>query len=303
MAGIYVETRIRVPLEDLWAHTQRPELHEKWDLRFSRIEYLPKRHASDPQRFRYATRIGFGLEVAGEGESVGESKLADGSRSSALKFSSPDLRSIIRDGSGYWRYIPTDDGIRFLTWYDYRVRFGVAGQVLDRVVFRPVIGWATAWSFDRLRLWLESNLDPAQTVRQSLAHAVSRVAVALIFAYHGLVPKLLGPHADEVAMFRDAGMEEGWIGTVLTGMGLAELLFAACLLRFWRRGWPPLVTLGLMAAATIGVSLNSPRYLGAAFNPVSLNLAIAALATIDLLTRDGLPSASRCLRRAPGGEP
>jgi uncharacterized membrane protein YphA (DoxX/SURF4 family) len=303
MAGIYVETRIRVPLEELWAHTQRPELHERWDLRFSRIEYLPKLHGSDPQRFRYATRIGFGLEVAGEGESVGESTRADGSRSSALKFSSQDPRSIIRDGSGYWQYIPTSDGIRFLTWYDYRTRFGVPGRVFDRVVFRPLIGWATAWSFDRLRLWLEGNLDPAQTVRQSIAHAVARVAVALIFAYHGLVPKLLGPHADEVAMFRDAGVEPAWIGTVLTAVGLGELLFAVCLLRFWRSAWPPLVTLGFMAAATIGVSLTSPRYLGAAFNPVSLNLAIAALAAIDLLTRDGLPSASRCLRRAPESNP
>jgi len=34
-----------------------------------------------------------------------------------LKFSSGDPRSIIREGSGYWKYIPTPQGIRFLTWY------------------------------------------------------------------------------------------------------------------------------------------------------------------------------------------
>src|SRR6476660_5572509 len=113
----YVDILIRAPREALWSHTQTPTLHERWDLRFSRIEYLPRASETEPQRFLYATRIGFGFQVAGEGESVGERDLADGSRSSALKFGSADGRSIIREGSGYWKYIPTRDGIRFLTWY------------------------------------------------------------------------------------------------------------------------------------------------------------------------------------------
>ncbi len=102
--SIYVEILIRAPMT--------PELHERWDLRFSEIAYVPRSIETEPQRFRYATRIGFGLEVAGEGESVGQRDLANGSRSSALKFSSADRRSIIREGSGYWKYIPTADGIR-----------------------------------------------------------------------------------------------------------------------------------------------------------------------------------------------
>ena len=86
--SIYVEILIRAPMEALWAHTQMPPLHERWDLRFSRIDYLPKpQHGDDPQRFRYTTRIGFGFEVAGEGETIGLRDLPDGSRSSALKFS------------------------------------------------------------------------------------------------------------------------------------------------------------------------------------------------------------------------
>ena len=52
-----------------------------------------------------------------------------------------------------------------------------------------------------------------------------------------------------------------------------------------------------MLLATIGVAVSSPRYLGAAFNPVSLNLAVACLAVIDLLVLSGLPSAARCRRR------
>jgi uncharacterized membrane protein YphA (DoxX/SURF4 family) len=299
--SIYVEILVRAPMEELWKHTQVPELHERWDLRFSQIDYLPRNSETEPQRFRYATRIGFGLEVAGEGESVGEKDLPDGSRSSALKFSSADPRSIIREGSGYWKYIPGGEGIRFLTWYDYRTRFGPLGVLCDRLIFQPLMGWATAWSFDRLRLWLEDGVDPAQAMRQTVVHGIARVGLALIFIYHGLVPKLLGPHADEVAMLRDAGFGAERAGVLLIAGGIGELVLGLCFLLFWARRWPPLFCLGLMLMATIGVAVSSPRYLAAAFNPISLNLAISCLAVIDLIVLKGLPSAARC-RRCPASE-
>lgn len=163
--SIYVEILVRAPMEVLWTHTQTPELHEQWDLRFSRIEYLPRATSAEPQRFRYSTRIGCGLEVTGDGETLGHCDGADGSRTSALKFWSATWFSLIREGRGYWKYIPTDDGVRFVTWYDYRTRFGTMGALLDRFAFRPLLGWATAWSFDRLRLWLEEGIEPRQALR------------------------------------------------------------------------------------------------------------------------------------------
>jgi hypothetical protein len=295
--GVYVEILVHAPMDVLWKHTQTPELHERWDLRFSQIDYLPRKSETEPQRFHYATRIGLGFEVAGEGESIGERDLSNGSRSSALQFSSADPRSLIREGSGYWKYIPTDRGVRFLTWYDYRTRFGAFGTLCDRLVFRPLLGWATAWSFDRLRLWLEDGIDPRQAMRQTLVHGVARVGLAVIFAYHGLVPKLFGPHPDEVAMLGDAGIATDLIGTMLTILGIGELLLALCLLFFWDRRWPPLLSFGLMVVAIIGVVLYSPRYLVGAFNPVSLNLAVVCLAVIDMLVLRNVPSAARCLRR------
>jgi len=65
--SIYVEILVRAPMDVLWAHTQTPALHQKWDLRFSQIDYLPKADATEPQRFRYTARIGFGFELSGEG--------------------------------------------------------------------------------------------------------------------------------------------------------------------------------------------------------------------------------------------
>ena len=88
--SIYVEILVRAPIDALWAHTQSPALHEQWDLRFSRMEYLPIAHDTDPQRFRYTTRLGCGLEVSGQGETVGHRTLADGSASSALRFGSAE---------------------------------------------------------------------------------------------------------------------------------------------------------------------------------------------------------------------
>ena len=295
--SIYVEILIRAPMDKLWTHTHTPELHERWDLRFSRIAYLPRASECEPQRFRYRTRIGLGIEVAGDGESVGERDLEDASRSSALKFWSDDPRSIIRTGSGYWKYVPTSGGIRFLTRYDYDTRFGGLGRFIDRVAFRPVLGWATAWSFDRLRMWLEDGIDPRYAARQALIHAVARVGLAFVFAYHGLVPKLLYQHTDEIAMLRDAGISQSGVVPTLMTVGAVELLLAVCLFLFWRRRWPAALSLALMVMATITVAAASPRFLTAAFNPISINVAVASLAVIDLIAVRTLPSAARCRRR------
>lgn len=191
--SIYVEILVRAPMDVLWTHTQMPELHQQWDLRFSRIDFLPRTTDGAPQRFRYSTRIGFGFTVTGEGETVGRRDLVDGSRSTSLNFSSDAPLSIIREGSGYWKYIPTRDGIRFLTWYDYRTRFGLPGALFDRLIFRPLIGWATAFSFDRLRLWVEHGVNPAHSLRQTLVHLITRISLSTIIAYQVMIATPFNP--------------------------------------------------------------------------------------------------------------
>ena len=46
---IYVEIKIASSLEGLWEKTQNPNLHERWDLRFTGIEYLPRPDETQPQ--------------------------------------------------------------------------------------------------------------------------------------------------------------------------------------------------------------------------------------------------------------
>lgn len=180
--SIYVQALVRAPMDALWAHTQQPDSHERWDLRFGSITRVGGPDGG-PQRFRYATRLLPGVTVAGTGCNVGERWRSDGGRTSALTFRSAHPLSLIAEGSGYWRYVPQDDAVRFLTGYDYRPRWGRAGVVVDGLVLRPLMGWATAWSFDRLRLWLERGLSPERTRNQALLELVVRgIVVALAIA-------------------------------------------------------------------------------------------------------------------------
>jgi len=286
-------------MDELWRLTQTPGLHVCWDLRFTDIEYLPRSDETEPQQFVYATRIGFGLSIQGKGETVGQRDGANGERTSALKFWSDDPKSLIREGAGYWSYVPSEDGLRFLTSYDYRVRFGALGRFFDSIVFRPLIGWATAWSFDRLRLWIENGIDPVSSLQRSLIHLVARTSLAFVWLYHGAIPKLIYRHADELVMIQQGGVSETIAPLVVQMIGWAEVIFGLAMLFWFRQRWPLILTIVLMIGATAGVVIISPQFLVAAFNPVSLNVLMVALASVGLLVGRDLPSARRCLRQEP----
>ncbi|MHC0434106.1 hypothetical protein ACX6XY_28640 [Streptomyces sp. O3] len=196
--SLYIEARIRADLDVLWERTQDPAQHQRWDLRFTEIDYLPQT-PGEPRRFRYATRVLPGLTVAGTGVSAGEKRRPDGTRTSALRFSSAHPLSLLAEGGGYWRYVPDGDadggGVRFVTGYDYRPRWGRFGALADRLAFRPLMGWATAWSFDRLRLWLERGVSPERSLLSALAEVLLRlgcvVAVALVSPTAGVLVGVL----------------------------------------------------------------------------------------------------------------
>ncbi len=308
--GIYVEIPIRATMDELWEKTQNPQLHQHWDLRFTQIEYLP-RHGEEPQKFLYRTRIGFGLKIDGQGESTGERDGDDGARTSSLKFWSEDPKSLIKTGSGYWKYVPgvtqaigfdpagveARPYIRFFTWYDYETRFGAIGKVIDRCLFRPLLGWATAWSFDRLRLWIEEGIPPESSRDRALIYAVSRGTAAFIWFYHGLVPKLLYHDKAELDLLSRIAPPQN-LHVAATLAGVVEVSFALLLVLLWRRTWPLWLTVALMLVGIPVVAISAPEYLSAAFNPVTLNISLAMLALIALIAGSDLPTATRCLRKA-----
>lgn len=299
---IYVESRMRVPMEQLWDATQDPQQHQRWDVRFGSITYLPKAD-NEPQRFTYATTVAPGLTVAGTGESLGDRDRPDGTRWSGLKFWAKDRRSIIDAGAGYWRYVPTDDGIRFLTRYDYRPRWGRLGELVDRAVFRPAFGWATAWSFDRLRLWLEDGIPPERSRDQAIAHATAVAGLVGVFAYQGLVPKMWKVDRDEVAIWQGLGLSGSRARKLVRSVGAVEAGFAVATAARSGKRWPFVIAIAAMPTLAIGAAKSDRSILTKAFNPGSLGIAVAALGGVALATREGRPSGHRPLRTAPDRQP
>lgn len=180
MAGIYVETTVRVELDEVWRVTQDPESHVRWDLRFTQI--VPtSRDADGRWTFRYSLRL-LGIDVHGTGVSIGETARPDGTRTSALRFESSHPLSPLRSGSGYWRYVPGEVGTRFVTGFDYEPGWGALGRAVDPWALRPLTGWLTALSFDTLRLWLETGARPEVTRRRGAADLAARVLLVAAVA-------------------------------------------------------------------------------------------------------------------------
>jgi uncharacterized membrane protein len=109
------------------------------------------------------------------------------------------------------------------------------------------------------------------------------VTVAGIWLYQGIVPKLLGPHLDEVAMSRAFGIPPGLQAPVSYAAGLVEVLLGLCVLLLPRRAWPQQVSAVATAVLLAFVAIYTPRYLIGAFNPVVMNVASIALSIVALL--------------------
>jgi hypothetical protein len=293
--SIYVEITIGAPVNEIWEKSQDPELHERWDFRFSEIDYLP-REDGEPQKFRYASRLG-GLTVDGTGESVGERQRPDGTASSALKFWSDHPLAIIREGAGFWRYVPVEGGTRFYTGYDYKVRWGWFGRLGDRVLFRPWIGWATALSFDRLRLWLEEGQTPESSFVAWISFLAARCGLGLLWLYQGIVPKLLVADGEvELAAASGFGSPE----IVVLVAGIAEVALGSIFLLVPRWRWPYLLTAIAMAPLAALIAITDPSRFGEPFNPFAVNVLALALAVVGYFTWSITPRASRCSRKPEG---
>jgi len=133
----------------------------------------------------------------------------------------------------------------------------------------------------------------------ALIHATARFTLAFIWTWHGLIPKLIFRQADERAMLTQAGLPVEW----LPWIGAFEILLGVLVLFTWNRRVVLIANAFLMVAATIAVAIKSPDYLTAAFNPVTLNLAVIALCIVGFIASRSLPTARRCLRKDPKGRP
>ncbi|PPD43238.1 MAG: hypothetical protein CTY16_13765 [Methylobacter sp.] len=119
----------------------------------------------------------------------------------------------------------------------------------------------------------------------TLVLQICRFSVAFVWFYQGLVPKILGPHRDELLMNGSLGMAEASAVNLAYVGGSLEILLGIGVLVFYQQRWPFLVTIAAMLGLWLCVAVYSPLFLLAAFNPTTVNLTVVALSVIALLAR------------------
>lgn len=294
---VYVEIDIKTKMDKLWTATQTPNLHEQWDLRFSSITYLPKKE-NEPQHFSYKRSLGFGQAIEGWGVTVGSHDGKNGERTSSLHFGTNNNLSPIKEGKGYWKYVPNENSITFLTQYDYDANFGKFGQIIDLLLFRPLIGWGTALSFDVLKRWIEKEETPySQYVRFFLGWMITFL-FSFVWIYHGLIPKLIFKHPDEVFMLTyvvplsyDVAY---WIVMVA---GIIEVVFGVILLLYRNKRFLFLIQIIVFPLLTITAIMADLSTLTQPFNPLTFNLSLFILSIAGFALTKDLPTASSCKRK------
>jgi DoxX-like family len=292
---IYVEIPINASLDKVWEMSQDPRLHEQWDLRFTSITYLPKQSVNDPQSFRYETKLGF-IKVAGWGESVGTHHKEDHTRTSSLHFGTDQKISPIREGRGYWRYVSTENGTTFLTQYGYDVRFGGFGRLIDSI-FRPLMGWATALSFDVLKQWIEKGEPPRTQYLRFFSSAMLAILFFFVWVYQGLVPKILAGHPEEVSMLSALTPLHGMAAVKgVQIIGGLEILFGAVWLLYRKKRHLHALQMFVFPILTILAVSSDSSISYHPFNPVTFNASLWVLSIIGFFLAKELPTASRCNR-------
>lgn len=114
-------------------------------------------------------------------------------------------------------------------------------------------------------------------------HWLARGSLAFMFAYHGLVPKLIVLSPGERVLLQAHGLENAaWLSQAA---GVAELVLAAVLLLLPRLRWPLLFTGFILLGLLVDVAVMQPSMLIDAFNPVTLNVAGIALCVIAWITQ------------------
>jgi hypothetical protein len=154
--------------------------------------------------------------------------------------------------------------------------------------------WATAWSFDCLKNWIENGRHPKQAIKAQLTFLISCVVLSLIWIYQGLIPKLLFTNSGELEILKHAGWFEGHEKKVLTLIAWAEILLGFIILIVHKKSIHIINILALLLL--LGAALVSNTVIFTfPFNPFSLSISMIALSVIAIINFEGLPRASNCI--------
>jgi uncharacterized membrane protein YphA (DoxX/SURF4 family) len=131
----------------------------------------------------------------------------------------------------------------------------------------------------------------------SVTLTICRIAIAFVWIYQGIFPKLLGPHPDEIAMGMAFGLTEQDALLSSYASGAMEIVFGLLVLWLYRMRWPYVVTAAAMVVLFLFTAVYAPQWLYSAFNSTTLNLAVFALSIVALAEITRLESSNSLFSR------
>src|SRR5438045_2784992 len=114
-------------------------------------------------------------------------------------------------------------------------------------------------------------MPPSSERSRRAVHAIATAAVAGIWAYHGIVPKILTEDPDERVPFERLGFSAESSRALVRATGVGEVAFAVLLLARNRKRWPWALTIASMPVLAVASVVADRRLAGRSFNPVTLN--------------------------------
>ena len=113
------------------------------------------------------------------------------------------------------------------------------------------------------------------------SYNISRFAIAFIWLYHGLIPKLIFQHATELELI-NKGPLVGTAETTLFSAGVGEVVIGLCVLVCWNHVWPAYVSLAGFVMLLVASIVISPGHAVQAFNPVTLTVSAILFCLIQI---------------------
>ena len=115
----------------------------------------------------------------------------------------------------------------------------------------------------------------------SKINAIARVTLAFVFAYHGLVPKILWLSPVEASLTNAHNLDAVIISPIA---GIFEIILALCILLLKNSLAPIYLAIVLLLVLLLDVLLIMPSLLIEAFNPVTINIASIVIAYFVCIT-------------------
>lgn len=113
-------------------------------------------------------------------------------------------------------------------------------------------------------------------------HVAARAALAFVFVYHGLAPKILWLSPVEAALASAHGLDPAFVSPMA---GMLEVVLGIALLAWRTSLWPVYVAIAALVVLLLDVALVMPGLLIEAFNPVTVNVSALFIGYVVIVTQ------------------